>query len=241
MMFTKSLEKQVDQCFELKLEDRIIKINFRQSTRTNKIIIRDIYPKGYEVVYPNYCNIDKARDFFIKHYEWVCFHAKRKPTTSSFENESTLNLLGEELTILYTQNPRGLITIENNKLIIPGNPENSKTKIKNFLKSYLLTNLKEEANNFAKQIGKTFNKIGIADFKSKWGSCSIDASLAFNLKLVFAPKAVLIYVVAHEVAHLREMNHSKKFWDLVKQLQPGFEVHRRWLQNNNHLLKKYII
>jgi predicted metal-dependent hydrolase len=239
MIFTKN--REIKQSFDLKLDDRTLKIIFRQSKRTNKIMIKDLYPKGFEVVYPQYCTIEKARDFFMKHYEWVCFHAKKKPQTSEFEDHSIISLLGEELIIEYTNNPRGLVSINNQKLIIPGSPENSKTKIKNFLKSYLLENIKVEADIFAKQIGKSFKKITIADFKSKWGSCSIDSSLTFNLKLVFAPKLVMIYVIAHEVAHLCEMNHSKQFWEVVKQLQPGFEVHRRWLKHNNHFLKKYIL
>lgn len=239
MTFTTNFE--LSKSFEMKIDERTITVYFRQSSRTNKMIIKDMYPKGFEVVYPKHCAIEKVRDFFMKHYEWVCFHARKKPPTSEFEHQSLIFLLGEEMVIEYTFNPRGVVSIVNNRLIIPGSPENSKTKIKNFLKSYLLDHLQIEAYDLAQQIDKSFSKITVADFKSKWGSCSVDSSLTFNLKLVFAPKPVVRYVVAHEVAHLAEMNHSKNFWEIVKQLQSGFEVHRKWLKHNNHLLKKYIL
>ena len=227
--------------FDLFIDGRAININFRPSNKTNKIMIKDAFPQGFEVIYPNYCNISKAKDFFIQHYEWICFHAKKKPQTSSFEDKSIINLLGKELNIEFTGHTRGVIYIDDNKLIVPGDQENSKSKIKNFLKSYLLKHIKEPVEIFTQQLGKKHNKITITDFKSKWGSCTIDATLAFNLKLVFAPQPVMEYVVAHEVAHLSEMNHSQNFWAIVKQLQPGFELHRKWLKSNSHLLKRYIL
>jgi len=241
MSILKVSTEQRPNNFDLFIEDQAINISFRCSSKTNKIMIKDVFPNGFEVVYPNYCNISKAKEFFIKHYEWICFHAKKKPQTSSFEDQSIISLLGEEFIIEFTGVPRGIISIEKNKILIPGTQENSKTKIKNFLKNYLLYNIKEHIEIFTKQIGKKHSRIAVTDFKSKWGSCTIDATLAFNLKLVFAPMSVVIYVVAHEVAHLREMNHSSRFWETVKQLQPGFEVHRKWLKNNSHLLKRYIL
>jgi predicted metal-dependent hydrolase len=136
---------------------------------------------------------------------------------------------------------RGLIQIKDNRLIIPGSPENSRTKIKKFLSRYLLENIQCQAELFTSQIHKTYKNIIIGNFKSKWGSCSADASLSFDIKLVFAPRSVLLYVIAHEVAHLAEMNHSPRFWRIVEQLQPGYAVHRRWLKHNSHLLKRYIL
>ena len=64
-------------------------------------------------------------------------------------------------------------------------------------------------------IGKNVARVGVRDTKSRWGSCSSQGTLSFSWRLVFAPEAVIDYVVAHEVAHLVEMNHGPRFWRLV--------------------------
>jgi predicted metal-dependent hydrolase len=81
-----------------------------------------------------------------------------------------------------------------------------------------------------------FNRVFIKGQKTRWGSCSQQKNLNFNWRLVMAPLPVLDYIVAHELAHLVEMNHSKKFWAFVEQIYPGYIVHRAWLKKNGRLL-----
>lgn len=66
--------------------------------------------------------------------------------------------------------------------------------------------------------------------KTRWGSCSSEGHVSLNWKLVFAPEAVIDYVVIHELAHLKHQNHSAQFWDLVEQYDPQAQSHRRWLR-----------
>ena len=75
-----------------------------------------------------------------------------------------------------------------------------------------------------------FRKINIRDQKSRWGSCSTDGVLNYSWRLVLAPPYVLDYVAAHEVAHLREMNHSTRFWRLVLSHCPGSRSAKTWLK-----------
>jgi predicted metal-dependent hydrolase len=81
-----------------------------------------------------------------------------------------------------------------------------------------------------------FNRVFIKGQKTRWGSCSKQRNLSFNWRLVMAPLPVIDYVVAHELAHLVEMNHSRKFWALVEQIYPGYSLHRAWLKENGRLL-----
>jgi predicted metal-dependent hydrolase len=78
--------------------------------------------------------------------------------------------------------------------------------------------------------------IRIKDQKSLWGSCTSGGDISLNWRLVFAPEAVLEYVVVHELCHLRVRNHGPAFWRLVREVLPGFEPHRRWLKRNGHML-----
>lgn len=78
----------------------------------------------------------------------------------------------------------------------------------------------------------TYNRISIKNQKSCWGSCSKKNNLNFNYKIVFLPPAAQDYIVAHEVCHLKEFNHSKKFWSLVAVTSPDHTAIRRDLRKN---------
>ncbi len=76
-----------------------------------------------------------------------------------------------------------------------------------------------------------FNKISIKNTRTRWGSCSSKKNLSFNYKLVFLDSAAQEYLVAHELCHLKEMNHAKSFWDLVAETIPDYKVQKEKLKN----------
>lgn len=85
-------------------------------------------------------------------------------------------------------------------------------------------------------VGRAYTKLSIRDQKTRWGSCTSAGAMSFNWRLLLAPDAVLEYVVRHEAAHLRVMDHSPRFWALMAQLMPGYEVPRRWLRDHGGTL-----
>jgi hypothetical protein len=78
--------------------------------------------------------------------------------------------------------------------------------------------------------------VKVKAYKRRWGSCSSSGELSYNWRLVIAPAAVVDYVVAHEVAHLLEHNHSPDFWRIVKGLMPNYRVQQAWLNKNGGTL-----
>ena len=92
------------------------------------------------------------------------------------------------------------------------------------------------ALDHAARIERSVRRIAIKDQRSRWASCAPDGTLAFSWRLVMAPEWVLDYVVAHEVAHLREMNHGPKFWALCRELCPRTDEARAWLKRNGSAL-----
>ena len=89
----------------------------------------------------------------------------------------------------------------------------------------------------ATRMGVTVRSISIRDQRTRWGSCSSLGSLSFNWRLVMAPRAVLEYVVIHELAHRLQQNHSKAFWQVVARFYPDYKAARAWLRGNASLLR----
>ena len=86
-------------------------------------------------------------------------------------------------------------------------------------------------------IGQRARAIRFRDTKSRWGSCTSDGTLSFSWRIMMAPPLVIDYLVAHEVAHLKEMNHSARFWKLCRELCPETDRCKDWLKRNGTALQ----
>ena len=96
--------------------------------------------------------------------------------------------------------------------------------------------ISERAGWHSSLSGLKYNRIKISDAQRRWGSCSAKGNLNFSWRLIMAPLRVIDYVVAHELAHLEEKNHSKAFWNKVKIMLLDYEQYKDWLKENRHLL-----
>ena len=92
--------------------------------------------------------------------------------------------------------------------------------------------ISERAQVLAAHHRLAYSKIKITSARTRWGSCSSLGTLSFTWRLVMAPLPVIDYVIIHELAHLVERNHSKRFWDRVKAMLPDYAKHVRWLKEN---------
>lgn len=86
-------------------------------------------------------------------------------------------------------------------------------------------------------LGLEYGKIFIKEQRTLWASCSCRKNLNFNWRLAAAPAEILDYVIVHELCHLREMNHSKRFWGLVREVCPDYKTRKKWLKDNGRALK----
>ena len=84
--------------------------------------------------------------------------------------------------------------------------------------------------------GGHYTSITIRDQKTRWGSCSSKGNLNFNWRLIFAPEEVVDYIVVHELAHRKEMNHSRAFYNVVASVLPDYKVQEKWLKENGEKL-----
>jgi len=115
-----------------------------------------------------------------------------------------------------------------------------KNKKKSIIDNSKISEYKKKAKKYipnrtievAKQYQIKFNTIKITSAKTRWGSCTSKRNLNFSYRLILCPEKVIDYVICHELAHLKEMNHSKKFRREVERLMPDYKEHNKWLKDN---------
>lgn len=115
-----------------------------------------------------------------------------------------------------------------------------KTLIKNaFRKWYRRSaheNFKKRLDYYCEVTGSSYNTMRIKEQKTRWGSCSKRNNLNFNWKLIMSPQWVMDYVIVHELCHLRFLNHSKEYWELVSLYMPSYSKAQEWLKKNGSVL-----
>ncbi len=89
---------------------------------------------------------------------------------------------------------------------------------------------------YAQEMGVKYKSLSLSSAKSRWGCCTPHGTLRFCWRLVMAPMDIIDYVVVHELAHLKELNHSARFWGLVSKTIPNYPVSKKWLIDNGALL-----
>lgn len=115
----------------------------------------------------------------------------------------------------------------------PGSDPDVRAAIRSVLSARALERIRARIAHFAPRIGVAFGgRVAIREQKTRWGSCSGKGNLNFNWKLIMAPPQVLDYVVIHELCHLREFNHSPRFWALVEGQMPEYKSWKKWLDTH---------
>lgn len=212
-----------------------------ENARSTRLTLR-IVPGGQSLrlTVPPHVSETQIDDFLDRNRNWVSARIARLPAPLETENGALVPFLGIDHRIVHVNRLRGLVepATENAMpvLRVPGAPEAKTRRLLGFFKQEARSRLDEAVACHASALGVRPKSIRIADTTSRWGSCSTTRTLSFSWRIVMAPAEVLDYLAAHEVAHLREMNHSPAFWDLVRELCPQMEAHKTWLRRNGNRL-----
>jgi hypothetical protein len=125
------------------------------------------------------------------------------------------------------------------RILVSGKLEHARRRLTDFFKREAKKMLEARALEYGALLGVRPSRVMVRDTASRWGSCSSARSLSFSWRLIFAPEFVRDYVVAHEVAHLKEMNHGPKFWAHVRRLNDDDKRARKWLREHGRSLLRY--
>ncbi|MBR0648444.1 M48 family metallopeptidase [Roseomonas terrae] len=212
-------------------------VRWCRSTRARRVSLR-IDPRAGEVIVT--LPMREARRagmaLLTTHAAWVMQRLAALAPAVSLAPGAEVLLGGRPHVICHDPSARGGAFLEGATITVTGQLEFLARRVKDFLRAEAKRRIAVLADGHAATLGVKIRAIRLKDTRSRWGSCAPDGTLAFSWRLVMAPDWVLDYVVAHEVAHLRELNHSPRFWAHVETLAPDREAAQDWLRDNGPAL-----
>ena len=226
-------------------EREVYLVRLRRHRQARRYTLR-IHSATREVVLtmPPRGSLKQARAFAQKHGGWIAARLGRLPEPAPFADGTVLPLRGVDHRIVHRREQRGTVWIESGEagerlLCVAGAEPHVARRISDFLKREARSDLEAASRLAAERLGVTLKRVSIRDQSSRWGSCSTTGVLSYSWRLIFAPPFVLDYLAAHEVAHLVEMNHSRRFWRLVERICPHVARAKAWLDAHGTDLHRY--
>lgn len=174
---------------------------------------------------------------FVREREsWLRKHLSAIEPEMPVEIGATVLFEGADVPVI--AGPVKRATLKSGALTVPDDPGKVGKRVAAFMKLRARDALADASDRYAAALGRPYNRISLRDTRSRWGSCSSAGDLMYSWRLIMAPRSVLEYVAAHEVAHLQHMDHSDRFWGVVNDLFPNHKACRKWLRDNGGALHR---
>jgi predicted metal-dependent hydrolase len=225
----------------LDVAGRQMPLTIRQHERATRITLR-IEPggRGLKMTIPRGLAAREINAFLDRHQGWLLTKLAKFSSETVLEPGGEILLRGVKHRIEHTGTLRGLteaVLVDGRHVLrVSGMPEHAGRRIATFLKKEGRLDMERLVAIHAGRIGAKVASISMKDTRSRWGSCSTDANLSFSWRIVMAPPMVIDYLAAHEVAHLKEMNHGPHFWALCRKLCPHMDEAKAWLKRHGSQL-----
>ena len=216
-------------------------VSIRVSPRARRVGLRiDAAERKVELVLPPGVPVRTGLRFLAAKRGWVAARLDALPQRVPFVEGAILPVLGVPHRISRETDPAAPpVRIIDGEIRVRGDPLCLAHRERDHLARTARAEINPRARRLAARVGREVAQVNVRDTRSRWGSCSAQGSLSFSWRLIFAPEPVLDYVVAHEVAHLVEMNHGPRFWALVARLVPDSAGPRAWLKRHRTRLLSY--
>jgi predicted metal-dependent hydrolase len=222
--------------------DRELPLRIVENDRAKRLTLR-IEPggRGLRMTVPPGLRGGEIERFLDRHRGWLETKLAGTPDRPQVRPGIKLPLRGVPHLIVHEPGTRGTVTVgvaeDRPALIVHGDRRHLARRLADFLKREAKRDIEALVVKHAGAVGRPVRTVRFKDTSSRWGSCSSDGSLSFSWRIMMAPPAVIDYLVAHEAAHLREMNHGPRFWKLCKELCPRTDEARAWLKRNGNALQ----
>jgi predicted metal-dependent hydrolase len=224
----------------INIEGRNIPVRIRKNTRARRMILRiDNNINGAVVTLPSWTSEREALLMVQEKSDWVLTKLDNMPTKISFESGVQIPFLGEYHIVYHDPNQKEVVKKGENEIRLGGREEHLSRRLGDWLRKEAKIIIQPKAIEMAKKFNGKIGRISIRDTKSRWGSCAASGNLSFCWRLILTPEWVLNYVIAHEVSHLRHMNHGSEFWQTVADFNVRVDAARVWLSKNAEQLHRY--
>jgi len=234
------LKKPVEPATDaLQVGSRAVPLLMVHHPRARRYLLR-LRPDGTaRVTIPRRGTISAARDFAARNIGWLeqQFHRlAAQPKTPTVWNVGTEILFRGELTRIEPDGD-GSIRFGTEQLKAADAAADLRPAIQKHLQKLAAQELPPRVMELAARHGVSVSRVTVRNQRSRWGSCSRRGTISLNWRLIQAPIFVRDYIILHELAHRRQMNHSKQFWQEVVRLCPDYPPAERWVKENTKLLR----
>lgn len=199
--------------------------------------------KGDEVVLtlPMRVSVAEGMAFVESRKDWLAKLLARTGVPKPLGHGSELPFLGLPHRVQVVPALRGRVERKDGEIHISGDPAFLTRRLRDWLMAEAKRDMAPRVAEKARQVDKKVTRLSFRDTQSRWGSCGAEGRMSLCWRLILAPEFVRDYVVAHEVAHLLEMNHGPRFWQAVDRLTPHAEAGRAWLKREGWRLHAVVL
>jgi predicted metal-dependent hydrolase len=226
---------------EIELDGRCVSYTLRRSARARYLRADIGLRTGLRVTLPDGLSEARIETFLRARQSWVLRALGRLERLAelipdrTLDHGTTVPYLGNTLTLNLSSGAPARVGRLGDSLIVH-TPRRSRAAVHSALVRWYRGEAARILGDYAKALSARhklgYAKIIIRDQRRRWGSCSSRGTLSFNWRLMLGPEAVARYLVAHELAHRAHPDHSRRFWEKVAELCPGFREQERWLKKN---------
>jgi predicted metal-dependent hydrolase len=231
------------QLIEVTFDGAIYPVQLRRHRQARRYTLRiQAATRTVVLTMPLRGTLREARAFAERNGGWIAARLKRLPQAIPIADGLELPLRGIPHRIVHRA-ARGTVWIEAGHdmplLCVAGDPAHLARRVRDYLKREAKRDLEAASRRYAALLAVTARRIAVRDQASRWGSCTAAGVLSYSWRLILAPPYVLDYLAAHEVAHLVEMNHSRRFWRVVAGICPDWQRAKGWLTAHGNALHRY--
>lgn len=221
---------------------RELPLRIVENGRARRLTLRiEAGGRGLRVTVPPGLRHGEVERFLDRHRGWLEARLAKLPDRPQVRPGIRLPLRGRPHLIVHEPGRRGTVSVGEQDgtpaLIVHGERGHLPRRLADFLKREARRDIEALVAKHTATVGRPARAIRYKDTSSRWGSCTADGTLSFSWRIMMAPPTVIDYLVAHEAAHLREMNHGPKFWALCRALCPRTDEARAWLKRNGNALQ----
>lgn len=215
---------------QIRLGPRTIAYSLRRSSRRS--IGLSIDQRGLRVGAPQRARLGDIETLIRQHADWVLdkltqWENRPQPTTTPLCDGTLIPVFGTDIPLRLSHGRRASGRFEAGQLHLTTSPTvDAPQALESVLKAHARTVLHALLAEHAARLGVPTPPLRLSSARTRWGSCNSRGHIALNWRLVFMPLPIAVYVVCHELAHLKEMNHSPRFWSVVADLCPDWQSQR---------------